>query len=148
MIVQDFFYSQSDLNTQSGIVSEITDVTLDVKGYEKIYKAQSIIVNNDTTDKVFYNFLTQEEYDKNSGELSDYIELESLNTDVINNIRDDIKYLKVQGNGSHTRTLRIEVIKEPSRGPFLIRNYDVDYEVPGSGVVSGFDSGFDSGFGV
>jgi hypothetical protein len=115
MITENIDVSVSELNSTSGIVKTITDLSINNQdGFSENYLARNIIINNNTGDIVRYVGLTSNEYDsyvETSGAITNLIPLYPEQSDSLSNLRGNIKTLVVQGNGAHVSGLVISVIK-------------------------------------
>jgi hypothetical protein len=115
MIVENITISQAELNTTSGIIKDIAELSIpNVDNFNENYLPRTLIMNNNTGDIVNYTALTQAEYTKyeeTSGAITQLIPIYQEQSDAISNLKGNLKKLVVQGNGAHTSGLIISVVK-------------------------------------
>jgi hypothetical protein len=155
MIIRDVIYLINELDTQSGVVKQINQVSLENEdNFLENYQTRNILIDNLTGDTIEYGILTQKEYEEYliySGAITDLISLESQANDCLNRVDGNPEYIVVKGTTSgYINNLVISSIMTSQGDMDMGRIYSSDFDLLSiSGVVlpRGFTDGFDEGFG-
>jgi hypothetical protein len=150
MLIQEITWTAEELNSQSGLVKNIFDQSIEIDGLNNDYLPRSILINNNTGNTINYLILTTEEYteyESTSGAISDLNSIENIGiTTIENGLGENLSKILIQGTGSHNSDLLVHVLKT-SNGTLNIQRFYKNIETSGVVPLGEFDNSFSNAFG-